>query len=85
MSKLNRRPINHCLAPPHLLNCDGTYTEARYGILDIASTTDYTSAAFPVGLRQDPEIDVPVQGFEAKTDHDQMLQDTCESDLISCW
>jgi hypothetical protein len=60
-----------------LLNCDGTYTEARYGILDIASTTDYTSAAFPVGLRQDPAIDLPVKDFQAKTEYDQTLQDSC--------
>lgn len=70
----NPRPGNYCIAPPHILDCDGTYKEPRYGWTDASAICDRTVAAFPTGLRQDPEIDLPIKDFQPKSEDDKRLQ-----------
>jgi hypothetical protein len=70
--------VNLCVAAPHSIGIKERPPAPAYGFADCAALLDLTCAAFPTGLRQDPEIDTPNKDFKPRSDLDEELQNTCE-------
>lgn len=70
--------MNLCVAAPHSIGIKEESPAPAYGFADCAAILDLTCAAFPTGLRQDPEIDTPIADFKPRGALDKELQDACE-------
>lgn len=67
-----------CVASPHFIDTGSGGDEPGWGYADCSAILDITSAAFPTGLRQDPDIDVIDTDFKPRSAEDKKQQDLCK-------